>query len=300
MPGRVLRWHDEAFVVGEDIEGLEASRLDEPVATLRDRLQEEGYLLLRGFHPRDEVLAARADLMGALRARGALAPGADGDAGKSATANGPGVHFPQQEILSWARYMALVCSPRILGMFERLLGGPATTFDHKWIRTMPAGYSGTNPHCDIVYMGGGTDRLYTVWTPLGDVPLEMGPIMILPQAHRHPLVREVYGRGNAHEGPYSSFSYDARATQRIFGTRWRTSAFAAGDILVFGMYTMHAALRNETDRIRCSTDNRYQLQCDPIDERHMGADLEQKLHPHPRDFLSQYTAASGGTTAPRP
>jgi hypothetical protein len=291
-PGSRLRWHDQELVVGVDLEALAAADLDAPIEALRGRLAEDGYLLLRGFHPRAEVMAARADVIQALRPRGVLAPGADGDAGRMAVHEMGWIHISQAEIAQWRRYLALVRSERILGLFTRLLGGAATTFDHKWLRAMPPGFGGANPHCDIVYMGGGTDRLYTVWTPLGDVPLEMGPLMILPDAHRHPMVREVYGRGDAHSGSYSSFSSDARAAQRVIGTRWRTAAFAAGDILLFGMHTMHASLRNCSDRIRLSTDTRYQLASDPIDDRHMGADLESKLHPNPKDFLSQREAAT--------
>jgi ectoine hydroxylase-related dioxygenase (phytanoyl-CoA dioxygenase family) len=286
--GERLHWFDTSLVVGEDIELLEAASLDTPIAALRARLEEDGYLLLRAFHPRDEVFAARSDLIAALRARGALAEGAKGDEGAPSSPNQAWPHFNQAEIALWSNYQALVCSARIHGLFSRLLGGETTTLDHKWMRVMYPGFGGANPHCDIVYMGGGTDRLYTVWTPLGDVPYEMGPLMILPQAHRHPLIREQYGRGDAHSGSYSSFSTDVSAASRIIGTKWRTTAFAAGDILLFGMYTMHASLSNCCDRLRLSTDTRYQLANEPIDDRHMGKDLEYKLHPNPKDFLSQH------------
>ena len=74
------------------------------------------------------------------------------------------------------RYMRLVAGARIVGLFSSLLGAPAMTFDHKWLRTVPPGQlSTTKAHCDIVYMGGGTQELFTVWTPLDDIALEMGP-----------------------------------------------------------------------------------------------------------------------------
>ena len=34
----------------------------------------------------------------------------------------------------------------------------------------------TGAHYDVVYMGRGTPRLYTSWTPIGDAPLEDGPL----------------------------------------------------------------------------------------------------------------------------
>ena len=43
----------------------------------------------------------------------------------------------------------------------------------------------TPPHMDVVYMGRGTKNLFTSWTPLGDVPLEMGGLIILENSHKH-------------------------------------------------------------------------------------------------------------------
>ena len=45
----------------------------------------------------------------------------------------------------------------------------------------------------------------------------------------------------------------------------------AGDLLLFGMYLVHASLDNTSpDRIRLSTDTRYQRASDPVDERWVG------------------------------
>ena len=56
------------------------------------------------------------------------------------------------------------------------------------------------------------------------------------------------------------------------GGRWLTAEkYEAGDVLIFGMFTVHESLDNATDRIRLSTDTRYQLASEPIDERWVGA-----------------------------
>jgi len=47
---------------------------------------------------------------------------------------------------------------------------------------------------DIVFMGRGTTNLYTTWTPLGDIPLEMGGLMILERSHQHERLNNGYGR----------------------------------------------------------------------------------------------------------
>ncbi len=43
-----------------------------------------------------------------------------------------------------------------------------------------------------------------------------------------------------------------------------------GDLLTFRMNTVHASLDNRSDRIRLSTDTRYQLASEPVDERWVG------------------------------
>ena len=56
---------------------------------------------------------------------------------------------------------------------------------------------------------------------------------------------------------------------------WHTTDFAAGDALFFHAYTIHKALPNLSgDRLRLSTDNRYQRPNEAIDpsalEPHFG------------------------------
>lgn len=46
--------------------------------------------------------------------------------------------------------------------------------------------------------------------------------------------------------------------------------FELGDALLFGTKLVHGSLDNQTNRIRLSTDTRYQLADEPIDERWIG------------------------------
>jgi hypothetical protein len=41
-------------------------------------------------------------------------------------------------------------------------------------------------------------------------------------------------------------------------------------VLVFGMYTVHAAIDNQTHCYRLSSDTRYQLASEPVDDRWAG------------------------------
>lgn len=120
-------------------------------------------------------------------------------------------------------------------------------------------------------MGRGTKRVLTCWTPLGDVPLEMGPLMLLVGSHRFEAIRRTYAEMDVDRDHVTgSFSYDPIELVDRYGGRWGTSSFEMGDVLIFGMYTMHGSLDNTTNRFRLSTDTRYQRADEPVDERWIG------------------------------
>ena len=65
---------------------------------------------------------------------------------------------------------------------------------------------------------------------------------------------------------------DAIAFVRKRNTRLLSAEFCAGDLLVFGMDTLHGSLDNHSPigRTRLSCDVRYQPSSDPLDERYFG------------------------------
>ncbi|MBC8136790.1 MAG: hypothetical protein H8F28_12975, partial [Fibrella sp.] len=64
------------------------------------------------------------------------------------------------------------------------------------------------------------------------------------------------------------FHDDANAIQASLGGRWLTSPeYRMGDVLLFTIATLHASLDNKSDRIRLSSDTRYQPAHLPADER---------------------------------
>jgi ectoine hydroxylase-related dioxygenase (phytanoyl-CoA dioxygenase family) len=161
-----------------------------------------------------------------------------------------------------------------------------------WIVRLVRPGKGTASHCDIVFMGRGTTNLYTSWTPLGDIDRRLGGLMVLEGSHRLEDLQTTYGRTDvdtycenrfdgAWTAPDGSRNRPADATgaltedhvglRRTLGGRWLTADFTAGDLLVFGMYLVHASLDNQTtDRLRLSSDSRYQLASEPADERWIG------------------------------
>ena len=161
----------------------------------------------------------------------------------------------------------------MLAVFERIFDAPVRHFDYIWVRAKSPGVdTPTPPHYDIVFMGRGTKKLLTGWTPLCDVPLEMGGLMILEGSHRLTEVQETYGRmdvdtycsGTPEADPVLSgasrwvdrhngghFTKDATSLPGRLGGRWLMSDYRAGDLLVFTMHTMHSA--GTTTRTACAS-----------------------------------------------
>ena len=285
------------LVPGQHIGALaEMAAIDLDLGVAQQRLARDGYLLLRGFHPRGEVLDARLDVAEAMAADGLLDPAHPASETWARSGEARELSRATVAIHAMQRYMRLVAGARIVGLFSSLLGAPAMTFDHKWLRTVPPGQlSTTKAHCDIVYMGGGTQELFTVWTPLDDIALEMGPIMLVPGSHTHERVRATYGRTNTHAGTPGPFSGDALETARVLGGRWATAEFRMGDILVFGMH-LYATPRSTTaagaTRL-LSTDNRYQRADHAVDDRHMG-EVERKIRPNlSQEWLAEFGGELG-------
>ena len=238
---------------------------------LRSRLAEDGYLLIRGLHDRDQVLAARREILERMgdavdpskpRDEGWIAPGRTNGAFAGGCDQSPA-------------FLKLVEAPQIMGFFDHFFGAPSTTFNFKWLRQVATGEF-TGSHYDVVYMGRGSHDLYTVWSPLGDISLDQGPLAINVGSHRldsfAPL-RATYGQMDVDRDHVTGwFEENPRAVTQQFGGRWATTEFRAGDVLIFGMFTMHASLTNTSGRFRLTCDCRYQRKGDPVDERWVGKD----------------------------
>ncbi|MSS71877.1 MAG: phytanoyl-CoA dioxygenase [Candidatus Latescibacteria bacterium] len=250
----------------------ESNDLLKDPAALHARMEEDGYLLIRGAQEVERVQAARRVVLENLDANEQLdraSPLMEGVAKEGARGQFLG---GRKEITRKPDFLALVESPQIMGFFEHFLGGPVLTYDYKWLRAIGPG-SNSGAHYDIVYMGRGTQNVYTTWTPLGDVPLDMGPLVLLVGSHRFERVRETYGRMDVDRDHVTgSFSNDPVEVMDRHGGQWQTSTFKAGDVLIFGMFTMHGSVNNVSNRFRLSTDTRYQLASEPVDERWMGED----------------------------
>ena len=244
-------------------------------AQLRARLDEDGYLLIRGLQDRKMVLDARCEILEVIREVGALEPETSLDDARISSRIGAGEKIPGMLELGATLGRSgpvkeVSESPEIMGFFESFLGGPAATFDYKWLRIVGSGQS-TSVHYDIVYMGKGTQDLYTVWCPFGDVSLELGGLAVCAGSQNWHKVRDTYGSMDVYRDRIEgNLSTDPVELVDKYGGKWKTTSYQAGDVVIFGMFTAHASLANQTGRYRLSMDSRYQLASEPIDARWMG------------------------------
>ena len=261
-----------------------SSDLLDDAAALRARMLEDGYLYLPGYLDRDDVLDARRESMRRLAAEGHL--DARTDPMEGVASQGTRVKFKPDLAQGNQPLNQLLYAGRMIDFYTQFLGGEVRHYDFTWIRAISPG-TGTPPHLDVVFMGRGTHNLYTAWTPLGDISFEVGGLMILERSHQLEHIKQTYGQkdvdsyclnhqdaerrsGDGFQVWSGWLSKNPAALRKRLGRRWLTAEFRAGDLLTFSMYTIHASLDNHSDRIRLSSDTRYQLASDPVDERWVG------------------------------
>jgi hypothetical protein len=255
---------------------------DDPAA-LRERMGEDGYLYLPGYLDRDRVLDARAAVCERLAALGHLAPGTPPL--EAVARPGATVKFAPEVARDNRPLRELLYTGRMMDFYRAFFGEDVRHFDFTWLRAVAPG-KGTAPHGDSVFMNRGTSNLYTAWVPLGDIDYDQGGLIVLERSHQLDDIKATYGRRDVDayceneadaaeyasgekwwSGQLSDNPVELRAQLR---RRWLTTEFRAGDLLTFTIYTLHASLDNRSDRIRISSDSRYQPASEPADERWVG------------------------------
>jgi hypothetical protein len=234
-------------------------RLPEPLspgaepAVLRARALQDGFLHLRGAFPPDRVRALRNLVLDHARLLCWLDPSAPPEEGRGQ----PGRRIGNREEPDWlalqqkaqtsAELWDLGEAPGIHRALEAAFGRPSFLYLglNSCRVVFPHPDFVTQPHQDAHYVRTG-NFFVTVWVPLGDCPLELGPLAVLPGSHRRGLL--------PHHG---SGIYDGGCDVEE-GTVWRTTGFAIGDAVVLMPTTIHRSVPNRSgDRLRLSVDLRY-------------------------------------------
>ena len=248
---------------------------------LRRRIAADGYLFIRGLIDRGAVLEARRVVLAHLRERGALVQGTplmegvmpragQGRTGQGRAGQGVGMG---KRITHRPELLRVLEGPELQSFYRRFYGEAPATFGHKWLRAV-GNEKFTGSHMDVVYMGRGSERVNTVWIPFGDIPIAQGTLVICEASHRldsFARLRATYGASDVDRDRTEGwFSEDPEEIIDRFGGRWLTADVRAGDVITFGLHTLHGSTTNTTNRFRISCDVRYQPASEPMDERWAG------------------------------
>jgi hypothetical protein len=238
---------------------------------LRARLAEDGYLYLRGALDPAAVLGLRRAMLGVLERHGWIRGGLalmEGQAVVQPVHEEMAQHAPvYDDIQCLEELHSFAHRPDLMGVMTTVLGPTAFPHPLKICRIgFPEHYEATTPPHQDYPNNQGTTNLTASWVPVGDVPMDLGPVAILRGSHRYGVLPL-----SGHMGPGRR---QAKVPRKMLeDLRWVTTDFAAGDVLVFTALTVHAALHNITEfNLRISVDFRYQPQGEAL--------TQVCLHPH--------------------
>lgn len=210
---------------------------DDPTR-LRHGALREGYVFLRGLLPRAAVMTLRRKAISACREVGLLDGRDRWCGGRFGDGSGTGAYTDarwlqlQQRLFVQPEFAALESHPVLRSVVGHILDAVPVGGQGSVCRLAPPSLhqAPTSIHRDYQYMPRST-RLWTAWLPLGDCPLELGPLAVSPRSQQHD--------GNA-------------------DLPWASAPMRAGDVLLVNALTLHRACPNFTrDRVRLSLDLRY-------------------------------------------
>lgn len=237
---------------------------------LRRRLDDDGYIFIRKLVDAKPLLDLRRQMLTVLRDGGWLQAGSnvmDGiaDVSKKCAEGDPEYIAVYRNVQRLEAFHRFAHDPSIVALMERIIGEAVLPHPAKVARLWFPQYTlhTTPAHQDFVHFQG-TYETYTCWMPVGDCPIQLGPLAVLVGSHKS---GEIYDHHFALGA--GGLAVD---TAKLAG-EWLSNDFAIGDALIFPSRTVHQALPNVTaDRLRVSLDNRYQARSQPI--------AEHELHPH--------------------
>ena len=219
--------------------------------SLKDEIDSEGYLLIRGLMPAGDLNHLLGEIAQIVHEAGWLLPDhgpLERLANVSAACGDPDPSFmaAYEQIFSLESFHALAHHPALRRAMS-LLTGP-----HLLIHPKPIGRL-IFPNCERLIVHAhqdhtaiaGDSESFTAWMPLHDCPEELGPLQILEASHRFGLQEITPGTG-----------YIPKETAR--GGNWVSGPINAGDVLIFHSLTVHAASQNVSNQLRISMDCRFQ------------------------------------------
>lgn len=240
---------------------------------LQRRMADEGYLFFKGLMNADKLRELRREMMSQIQRAGWLIAGTDpldgiADIAMRYTEGDQEYTDGYGQVYKLESFHRSAHWTEVTDMVAAILGGPVMPHPQKVARVwFPKYTEHTTPtHQDYVHFQGSWDTL-TCWAPVGDCPLELGGLAVIPRSHKVERILEHHFALGA-----GGLIVDETAHDDIDPV-WHSTDYEIGDALFFPALTIHKALPNYTeDRLRLSLDNRYLRVGDEI--------AEHMLDPH--------------------
>lgn len=200
------------------------------------RLRRDGYLYLKGQLDPSAMLAFRRYYFASLAGANVCAAGTDPLLGLAAAGDADRAALRRalfDTIVPGPEYEALCSAPAIADWFAWFLGEDVHVHRRKIIRHTKPGESGigtaTQAHYDLVYLREGSDRVLSMWIPLGDCPRERGGLAYLEGSHHWVMAGE---RAGTLKLPAASITADLPGLADEHDARWLLADYEAGDVVV--------------------------------------------------------------------
>jgi len=228
------------------------SLLSDP-GLIRARAEESGYLYFAGLIPASLIDPVRAYESELSAAYGWTAPNPGNcpfqRVRPGACFDGHGWDDPrfidlQRRVCTHVGFRTLVLDERIMRILAIVYGEAAAvaTMNQCWVKLPGNPEHTTLPHQDTFYLPS-CPRMWSVWFPLVDTPLELGPLAVVPGSHR-----KVWRHKDNLQG--------IDVPRDVI---WATGPVHPGDIVAYSAATVHCAWSNVSkSNVRVALDVRYE------------------------------------------
>lgn len=264
---------------------VEATNLLGNAAALQRSFAAEGYVFLRDVLPREEILTARRMIFSLLAAVGEIKEPVDHGVATGTSRRremSPDLGAFWKTVSEHPALRSVTHGPRLAELAGLVFDQPARAHNYLFLRPAPVG-NATNLHYDYPFFAGGAASIATCWVPLGEIPLCDGPLVVVEHSNRfHDLIEPMRvaslgGDPNAfaaaQDYAYQSATANTLDFVRARKSRLLSAHFQPGDVILFGGFTIHGSLDNQSEigRVRLSADVRYQPMSEPAtDPRFFG------------------------------
>ncbi len=158
----------------------------EDADALRERIDDEGYLFFKQLQRPEKLLELRQQMLTVMQEGGWLIAGTDpldgiADVSQQCTEGDVEYSDVYHQVYRLEAFHRSAHWPEVMEIMAKVAGKPVLPHPHKVARLWFPQYTAhTTPiHQDFVHFQGNFET-YTCWAPIGDCPIELGGLAVLP------------------------------------------------------------------------------------------------------------------------